>query len=341
MTLGVGFLGCGPVAQAIHIPSIRNFPGDLSLAGFMDVDGDLAQRLADQHAGFATTDEDALITDARVDIVVVGSPNAHHARQIIKACSAGKRVVLAEKPLAVNREELTAIQAAARESGTRIIMGAMHSFDHAFLQALPTWRGLGERPTSIEVSSCIDANEDQVDCATQLLVPAPSAAASAPAGPPPEISTITMGILGLATHDIPLVREFLPTAPTLIAGRRSWPRGYALQGVAEGCSVSYIGLFPVKWTPPQWSMRVVTPSSVLTIEFQMSYVLVSSCTVRLTVNGVTTEWHTPEASYVSEWRQLLAEAHGAEALYSLDRIGDDLAYALSLVEQLPSVLLER
>ncbi len=340
MTLGVGFLGCGPVAQAIHVPSIRNFPAQLWLAGFMDVDADLAHRLAAQHDGFATTDEDALIADDRVDIVVVGSPNAHHARQIIKACNAGKRAVLAEKPLAVNHQELAAIKAAALASGTRIIMGAMHSFDQAFLNALTAWRALGERPTSIEVTAFIDANEDEVDCATQLLLPAPSPAATAPAGPPPEVASITAGILGLATHDIPLVREFLPTAPTLIAARRSRPRGYALQGVADGCSVSYLGLFPGQWMP-HWSLRVVSPSSVLDIEFQVSYVLASSCIARLTANGVATTWHAEESSYVSEWRQLLDEVVGANALYSLDRIGDDLSYALSLIEQLPSVLLER
>lgn len=335
MTHGIGFLGCGPVAQAIHLPTVANIPDRLHVAGFMDIDPELAGRLAGMHGGLATTDEDALIGDPSVDIVVVGSPNAHHARQIIKACRAGKRAVLAEKPLAVSVAECDAIVEAARASGTRVIVGSMHAYDLAYREAVAAWWALDEQPTDIEVTAFLPGNDVMVDSATQLV------RSATPVGAPnpnlPDVHAMTSGILGLASHDVPLVRDLLPEVPTLIAATRQRPAGYALQGVAGACAVSFIGLLPVQWQP-HWRLRAVGPRAVLEVEFTQSYVLATSCTASLTVDGTTRTWHHDEAAYVSEWRALIAEVDGGPAGYDLSRIGDDLRYALSLIGQLPDLV---
>jgi len=331
MTIGVGFLGCGPAAQAIHIPTISVFPDELHVAGFMDIDLELAGRLAAQHGGLATTDEDALINDPSVDVIVVGSPNAHHARQIIKACKAGKCAVLAEKPLAVSKEEVDSVIAAARESGTRIIVGSMHAYDRGYVDALAAWRELGEVPTDIEVTAFGSGNDRMVDSATQLV------RSATPVGAPnpnlPDVLAMTAGTLSMASHDIPLVRDLLPEAPLLIAATRQRPAGYALQGVSGSCGISFIGLLPVQWHA-SWTLRAVSPNAVLEVDFAPSYVLATGCTARLTVDGVTRTWHSDEAAYVSEWRALLAEIDGAPTVRDLDRIAADLEYALNLVGQL-------
>ena len=335
MTIGVGFLGCGPVAQAIHIPAIRALAADVAPVAFMDVNAELAEQLALQQQGTWTIDEDELIANPAVDVVVIGSPNAHHARQIIKACRAGKRAVLAEKPLAVSREELIDIRSAAVESGTRIVVGAMHAYDSAFIDAKGAWSALGESPTDIEVVAFLVSNDVMVDSATQLM------RSAAPVGGPPinvpDVTAMTAGILGLASHDIPLIREFVPQTPELIAANRQRPAGYALQGVVSTCAVSIIGMLPMQWSP-DWTLRVVSENAVLQVVFQPSYVLATGCRASLTVDGITRTWHSDESPYVAEWRHLRAELAGDSPLYGLDRVSADLEYALDLIAQLPTLV---
>lgn len=335
MTVGVGFLGAGPVAQAIHIPALQVLGEAVRIVAIMDVNEALARSLAHQHVAAWTCDEDELIDNSDVDVVVVGSPNAHHARQIIKACAAGKRAVLAEKPLAVSRDEAAAIVAAATASGTRIIVGAMHAYDHGYLQALAAWRETGEQPVDIEVTAFLHPNDALVDEATQLV--RGDAPPAAPGARPTDVAAMTMGILGLASHDIPLVRDFLDATPELIGATRQQPAGYSLQGIVGDCAVSFIGMLSLPWEP-HWRLRVVAPHAVLDVHFPQSYVLATGCTASLTVAGVTRTWHHDEAAYVTEWRQLLAELEGAPPQYPLARVEADLGYALGLIQQLPALV---
>ena len=337
---GVGFLGAGPVAQAIHLPTIGRFTEQLKPVHFMDVDLSLVERLARRYQASWTTNEDELIRNPEVEIVVVGSPNSHHARQVIKCCEAGKKVVLAEKPLAVSIEELAAIREASTNSGTRIVVGTMHAFDEAYLEALELWNSLGVSPHSIEVSSYLPANEEFVDLATQLIAPtAASKSAASGANPSPsqlELDKVTVsnGILGLAMHDIPLIREFAGSAFTVDFAAATKPWGYLIHAANEHQTLRLLAKMPGAWEPV-WTFRANSRDHVFELRFKPSYVHAGSCIARITTPSETFEFSTSTSPYESEWSEILHLAidEKARPRYSLERIENDAAFALSLVEQ--------
>jgi predicted dehydrogenase len=67
------------------------------------------------------TDYERMLADSRVDIVTICSTNEKHARQGTLAAQAGKHV-LVEKPIAMNLQELRALQDAVNRAGVKSIV---------------------------------------------------------------------------------------------------------------------------------------------------------------------------------------------------------------------------
>jgi len=82
-----------------------------------------AQKLAEhakRHPRIATfTDYREMLREARLDLVVISSPNFAHAEQAVAFFDAGTHVFL-EKPMGINREECNRIIAAQRRSGKNL-----------------------------------------------------------------------------------------------------------------------------------------------------------------------------------------------------------------------------
>ena len=335
---GVGFIASGPVAQSIHIPTVRHYANRLAIAHVMDIDSGLAESLASQHGAKWSVDEDELINDPAVDIVVVGSPNQHHARQVIKACEAGKRLVLAEKPLATSPEELDAIRVAAEKSGTHIVVGAMHAFDTAFLEALDYWKSLNVHVDSIEVSCYIPDNNEFVSLATELIAPTRVSSANQSASKPvtslSDASQIANGILGLAMHDIPLIREFSTQRPTLDSATFLEPFGYLLHGTVGDATMRITGWLPGAWEP-RWTFKAVATEATFAIVFPPSYVLAGSATVSVSTQTETRVFSNNLSAYEAEWEEIISLAAGeGSPRYSLERIAADTEFAMALIAQL-------
>jgi predicted dehydrogenase len=93
------------------------------------------RRLAERYGiGWTTTDWRALASDATVDAVVIGTPNALHAAQAIAFLEAGKHV-LVEKPMAPTAAEADAMVAAARGAGAFLMVAHCWRF-HPDVRAL-------------------------------------------------------------------------------------------------------------------------------------------------------------------------------------------------------------
>jgi predicted dehydrogenase len=76
---------------------------------------------------YCTTGLDELLADDRIDSIVIASPHHLHARQVIAALEAGKHVFV-EKPLCLDEDELTRIEAAHRRAGRVLMVGFNRRF---------------------------------------------------------------------------------------------------------------------------------------------------------------------------------------------------------------------
>ena len=121
MSIKVGIIGCGKIAQVRHIPEYAANP-DAEVYGFYDINLARAEELAKQYGGKAYASYEELLADPEIAAVSVCAANHVHAEITIAALKAGKHV-LCEKPMAVTLEECEAMVAAAKESGKYLMIG--------------------------------------------------------------------------------------------------------------------------------------------------------------------------------------------------------------------------
>jgi predicted dehydrogenase/threonine dehydrogenase-like Zn-dependent dehydrogenase len=104
----LGVLGAGLYANATLLPVIKNNK-DFELVGIASSGG-----LHAQHSGkkfgfqYATSSEDEIINDPKINTVAILTRHDSHADLVIKALKAGKNVFV-EKPLAINSNQLSVI----------------------------------------------------------------------------------------------------------------------------------------------------------------------------------------------------------------------------------------
>lgn len=132
---GVGCIGAGNFAKAVLIPLVREIR-ELDLRILCSAGG-LSAAEAGERFGFslATTDEDQVFSDPKVDMVVLATRHNLHASQVMKGLRAGKHVFV-EKPLALRVEEIVGIekeleQAQRGGSGPLLMVGFNRRFSPA------------------------------------------------------------------------------------------------------------------------------------------------------------------------------------------------------------------
>jgi myo-inositol 2-dehydrogenase/D-chiro-inositol 1-dehydrogenase len=336
--IGIGFLGGGPVTQAIHLPAIATLGDRFRTVRVMDVNSDLANEVADRYGAIGTTDAASLYEDTSVEVVAICSPNHFHAEQVIASCAAGKKAVLCEKPLAVSKEQASAIRRAAQSSGTAIFVGTMHAYDPAYIAAREAWRQTGDTPIQIRNGIFLPDNDVYTDQATQL-VPVP--AVHRPSGPldlKVKQTSMRAAMLGLAIHDIPLVRDFHPDVGVLKSASFLPPFGYSLVSVAGASTAELTGLMPGVW-PPKWTFEVVGHRYRLYAEMPPSYVMAGSARIELSGPDGTKVFQSGVNGYQKLWETVADTVRdGVPPPIPLDTAIDDLAFTLDLADGIDHLL---
>ena len=133
MSIKIGVIGCGKIAQVRHIPEYAANP-HVEIAGFYDLNRERAEELAEKYGAAAYASYEELLADGEIDAVSVCVANNAHAEISIAALKAGKHV-LCEKPMAVMLEECEEMVAAAKEAGKYLMIGQNQRLAKAHVKA--------------------------------------------------------------------------------------------------------------------------------------------------------------------------------------------------------------
>lgn len=337
--LGVGILGAGPVTQAIHLPSLARLRNILEVRHIMDVDPAVAEAVAARVGANHSTSLDALLGDRDVDVVAICSPHQFHAEQVVAACRAGKKAVLCEKPFAMSGAEAARISAVSEETGVPIIVGAMHTFDPGWLAAEANWGDLPQNVHTIRSSIVLPPNARFEDFATEII--------TRPAGGSPDYSDVEVikgalrgGIMGLAIHDLPLVRRFTPDVDDLevLQARHVRPFGYVISLRAGDRTIELRAAMNKTWKP-EWVFEAISDDAALRIDFTPSYVQAGSAVATITTgtgntlgSKSTTFGPFEHNGYEGEWRELAQLALGTKQPPATESLINDLIFAIAIAD---------
>jgi len=104
----IAVVGAGGFAKEMHLPNLQSL-SQFHLKAIVSRSGHNAQATAKQFgASYATTDYAEILKDPEIDAVIIATRHHLHTSMTLDALKAGKHV-LAEKPLAMNSEELKQI----------------------------------------------------------------------------------------------------------------------------------------------------------------------------------------------------------------------------------------
>ena len=283
--LGVGFLGAGPVTQAIHLPALARLTDTYRVATVMDVSADIAASVAGRVGARSTTSVDDMLSDPDVDVVAICSPHRFHAEQVIAACRAGKRAVLCEKPFAMSGAEAEEITAVSEETGVPIVVGAMHVYDPGWRAVREQWGALPSAVHTVRSSIVLPPNPRFEDFATEVVT---RPEAPTPDYDDPEVAAARVhgGVMGLAIHDLPLVRTFLPDGadPQVLFAEPLRPAGYLIILRCGNVTVELHALMSENWSP-RWILEAVSDTTAIQAEFTPSYVQAGSAVARIARAG--------------------------------------------------------
>jgi predicted dehydrogenase len=140
------YIGCGFVAQSIHIPNFRSLP-NCDFVALAEVREELGQSVAARYnIPKVYRSHQEIAADPDIEAVGVSGPYALQGAIAEDLLRAGKHVFM-EKPMAVSLTRAQSLVQAQQESGKRLMVGYMKRYDTGNLllkQHLDTWRASGD-----------------------------------------------------------------------------------------------------------------------------------------------------------------------------------------------------
>ncbi|WP_134703838.1 Gfo/Idh/MocA family protein [Ammoniphilus sp. YIM 78166] len=129
----IAVIGLGRVSRT-HIDGIRYWPDHCELAAVVDVQENLAKAFSEEYGVPYYLSVDEALKDPQIDAVVICLPHSLHAPITIKACEAGKHV-LVEKVMANTVAEGQSMVDAAEKHGVNLMVAQSRRFFLALQEA--------------------------------------------------------------------------------------------------------------------------------------------------------------------------------------------------------------
>ena len=213
----LGYVGCGMMAQRVHIPNFSSVPG-CELVALAEVREELGRKVQRRYGiERLYPDHMALLADPDIDAIAVSAPYALQGEIAKDALAAGKSVFM-EKPMAVSVEQAEAILEAERQSKGRLMVGYMKRFDagnEIVRETVTKWRKTGELGDAVLARAhgfCGDwtAGIDfpPLETTTEVAPVAPTAE-NLPTWLPERWAGAYLGYLQQYTHNVNLLRFVL------------------------------------------------------------------------------------------------------------------------------------
>ncbi len=148
----LGVIGAGNFTKAMILPTLKKLNANIK---YIASGRGLSGTTTAKKYGIAnsTTDYTNILSDNEVDAVLITTRHNQHASQVMEALQAGKHVFV-EKPLAINRKELTEIISAYQQNNSMLTVGFNRRFS-PFIQDAK--KQLGNDNTPINVIATMNA----------------------------------------------------------------------------------------------------------------------------------------------------------------------------------------
>ena len=117
--LRAALIGCGSIGR-VHTECLAKLDG-MKMVAFCDKVSEAAEKLCREFGGkYSTDDFDRVLRDDSIDAVYICTHHDTHSAFAIKACEAGKHIMI-EKPLALTVEECYRVGEAVEKSGVKLM----------------------------------------------------------------------------------------------------------------------------------------------------------------------------------------------------------------------------
>jgi predicted dehydrogenase len=123
-------VGCGLIAQVMHLPYLAELSDRFEIAALCDTRTDLARSCAERYGQPPTHSSWEALLNESLDAVVIAT-SGDHAPVAMAAAQAGLHIFV-EKPMALCSRDAAAMVAAADRAGVCLMVGTMKRYDPAY-----------------------------------------------------------------------------------------------------------------------------------------------------------------------------------------------------------------
>src|ERR1700720_4599988 len=127
--LRVGIVGCGLIAQVMHLHHLRELHDRFQVVALCDLSRTVVDGLGEAYGVARRFTDGPELLEEPLDAVMVLTSGSHEPIAVA-AAQAGRHVFI-EKPIALSEAEGQSIVAAGKKAGVRLMVGYMKRYDPA------------------------------------------------------------------------------------------------------------------------------------------------------------------------------------------------------------------